>query len=241
MLQNTKNITSPWTHWFLVGDTGTGKTTLASSFPRPLFIVPRNEGSMTALMGRNFLFKEVSTRKEMDDLLSEIEKEYKHDPNGFPFDTIVVESISHYADLVIEELTLNNRFNMDQQRWGVLSSHFRTIHSRLRALDLHTVFTSLVKIDRNKEGAIVNGGPLLQGNMSYKLPSACDIFALCEVREGKVPIYETWFTARNGVPARSRFPGTPSSIRNCTYGAMKPFLQATPEVEASGTLPAASA
>lgn len=223
-LQNAKNIVQPWTHTFLLGDTGSGKTSLAASWPRPCFVVPRNEGSMTTLMGQNFPYKEITTRQDMDRLIKAIEDEYARSPNEFPFDTIVIESVSHYTDLIIEELTQGNRFNMDQQRWGHLSSHLRSVHSRLRALDVHTVFTSLAKITRNKDGDIIDGGPLLQGQMSYKLPSACDIFAYCEVREGRPPLYETWFSTRKGIPARSRFRGMPPSIKNCRFKDIEPFL-----------------
>jgi len=241
LLQNSKHIIQPWTHWFLLGDTGSGKTTVASSFPRPLFIVPRNEGSMTTLMGGDFPYKEISTRQDMDAILKAIEDEYARDPNAFPFDTIVIESVSHYTDLIIEELTSHNRFNMDQLRWGHLSSHLRSVHSRLRALDVHTVFTSLAKIQRNKDGEIIDGGPLLQGQMSYKLPSACDVFAYCEVREGRPPQYETWFSTRKSIPARSRFRGMPPSIKNFRFADAKPFLTAQPQPTAESNGAAAVA
>src|SRR5574342_137245 len=169
--QNAKNIVTPWTHWLFYGDSGAGKTWNAATFPRTCFIVPRNEGSIATLRGRDVPFYEVNDMTAplrngvggMLSVLDELQRHYNSDPANFPFDTIGVESLSHYGDLCVEQLSEGGRLQMDQRKWGQVLSHLRTLQTRLRALDVHAVFTALAKVETVPETGTVVGGPLISG------------------------------------------------------------------------------
>ena len=239
--KNAQDLTSPWTHWFLYGDSGSGKTTNASTFPRPLFIVPQNESSITTLRGRDIPYYEaidisspvVGGVGGMLSILSEIEQAYDAGPDEFPYDTLVIESISHYADLAIEEMTRGGDLQMDQQKWGRFGSHFRNLQTRLRRLDCNVIFTALAKSsdgasddETGKRVKDVMGMPMIQGQTSIKLPSACDVIGYCEEYRinPKDTRYRIHFRKFKQFPARSRFKRIPPVIEDFAFSKVEPFL-----------------
>lgn len=235
--KNAVDLTSPWTHWFLYGPTGCGKTTAAATFPRPLFIVPQNEGSIATLRGRDFPYFEVVDMSSalrdgtggMVRVLDAIEKLYHKDPNDFPFDTIVIESLSHYADLCIEELTDGSAKQMDQYRWGRLTSHMRNLQKRLRQLDVHAVFTALETTDVGDNGVVV-GKPLIQGQAAIKLPSACDVIGFMTASSGEKVKHTMHLRQYKSYAARSRFP-LPAKIDNFNFEKVEHLLRVNDDNE----------
>jgi hypothetical protein len=223
-LQNAKDIQQPWTHWFLAGDTGTGKTTCAATFPAPLFIMPYNEMSIVTLAGTDMPYLTVDGIRSMEKYIGELERDYNRNPDGFPYETIVIESLSHYLDLAIEEITGGNKKNMDQQGWGKLSAHLRNLHARLRNIDVHCVFTSLLSTKVDREGTVTAVEPLMQGQMKYKLPSACDVIGLCTFSPGKPDLYEVHFAPHKKFGARTRFRDMPKHIRNFKFADVEAHL-----------------
>jgi len=232
--QNAKHLEAPWIHCFFYGDSGSGKTTNCATFPRPCFIVPRNESSITTLRGRDVPYYEVTDMTSplqggvggMLSVIDELQRHYNNDPSKFPFDTIVVESLSHYSDLCIEQLTEGGRLQMDQRKWGQLLSHLRTLQTRLRGLDVHAVFTALAKVDAVAETGTVIGGPLIPGQAAQKIPSACDIIGYCEeVNTGKGIQYRVHFRRHKHFAARSRFPEIPPMMENFQFSQVESLLK----------------
>jgi hypothetical protein len=154
-------------------------------------------------------------------VLTELEREYNKDPDAFPFQTIVLESLSHYSDLVVESVSKQGRVNMDHRRWGEVATHFRTLHARLCMLDVHVVYIALAKTETNAEGAPVRGIPLLQGAAAVKLPGACGTVAYCELRGGKYYVH----TRKRGIfGARSRYDALPAEIQDFDFGKVRHLL-----------------
>jgi hypothetical protein len=230
--KNAQTIEQPWLHWFLYGAAGSGKTTAASTFPRPLFLVPSNEASIVTLAGMDVPYIEITGqhaplkagRGGMDAAITLIEQEYKRDPDNFPYDTIVVESLTHYQDLVQEELTENNTQQMDQRRWGLLATHLRNIQMRLRDLEVHVVFTALEKLAENDAG-IVSGSPMLSGQSAIKLPSSCDFIGYAEAPMNKKGKHTIHFKRRGHFFARSRFRGMPAQVEDFSYPEVEQYLK----------------
>jgi hypothetical protein len=223
-LKNTANIEQPWTRWFLYGPTGSGKTTAASTFPSPLFIVPANEKSIVSLLGHNFDYVEVSSRKDMGEVLAFLRDRYTAalggDENAFPWETVVVESLSHYCELLVEDISKKGQTKMDQQAWGLLSSHLRTLHSQLSDMDVHVVYTSLEQVDDAGQGR-----PLMTGKNAIMVPSACDVIGFCEAVPGQKKItHRIHFQQYGRYPARSRFRGLPAHIDDFHFDAVRDVL-----------------
>ncbi len=227
---NAQDLTNPWTHWFLYGATGSGKTVAASTFPNPVFLVPYNEQSIVTLRGKKFdyyivmdkddtKFNPKTGRGSMNSIIDHLVQGYDRDPEAFPFDTIVIEALSHYADLVQEQLTRGDQ-KMDQQKWGWFLAHFRMIQARLRSMDVHVVFTALDRVEKDDSG-MHYGGPLIPGQTAHKLPSACDVIGYCEERRGEFKVY---FRQRRHFRARSRFKGMPESVKDFEFSKIAKYL-----------------
>ena len=223
---NAKTLDNPWYHWFFYGETGSGKTSLAATFPRPVFLIPFNENSIETLRGKDVPFFIVTDKDNkpfnpktgegsMVKILDHIEKGYHHDPEGFPYDTIVFESLSHYGDLVQEQLTKGDQ-HMDQQKWGFFLAHFRQVQSRMRNLDVHVIFTALAKMEK-ADGTSREGGPAIPGQAAVKLPSACDVIGYCEEKKG---IYTVHFRSHRGFKARSRLP-LPDKVQDFNFAKIE--------------------
>jgi hypothetical protein len=228
--RNAKDLVAPWTHWFLYGESRSGKTRAASTFPRPVFLVPYNEQSITTLRGLDMPYYEITGMKGpvvdgsggLEDVLTELETEYYKDPDAFPYETVVVESISHYSDLVADELTRGGKAFMDQAKWGQFLAHFRNVQSRLRRMEVHAVFTALSDVKTTENTTI--GGPLIQGQTAKKLPSACDVIAYCEEIRAKSSIYRMHLRRYGHFAAGSRFAKLPEIIDDFDFKNIKPFI-----------------
>jgi AAA domain len=235
---NTNTLTAPWTRWFIYGDTGTGKTEIASSFPRPLFLVPRSEMSVTTLSGRNFPYLTVIDKSSaysertcsggLTSIIDNLEAMYKKDAVNFPFDTIVLESVTHYMGMVISELTDGHKAQMDPGRYGKLYNHLSNIHGRFTNMDIHLVYTALAKWDEDTS----KGGPLLPGQTKDMLPSACDVFAYTTAEDqgsdknGKKPLkYSLHTRGYKGYQARTRFRGMPASIVDFQFAKIQHVIE----------------
>lgn len=235
--KNAIDLTQPWSHWFFYGDSGSGKTEAASTFPNPIFIIPHNEQSIVTLRGRDFPYFEVvdmdrtplnlkTGRGSMMHIIKHIQALYFKNPNNFPFDSIVCESMTHYGDLAQDQITNGNQKQMAQNDWGTLSSNIRQIQLELRKMQVHSVMTALAITEQSDDGKTVIGGPMLTGKLASKLPSSCDVTGYCEVIPGKDgPIHRIHFKQHRQFPARSRFRRIPTVVQDFSFEKIAEFLE----------------
>lgn len=246
-IQNTNQIDTPRTAWFLYGATGSGKTTAAATFPRPLLLVPSNEGSELTLRGRDVPFvklgkdlsgRVIPVRQHLQQIMTDLERRHAQlqaalragdeaaADAAFPWETIVVESLTHLGDMLVEDVSNFGQRKMDQQGWGLISTFLRTLHARLRNMDVHVVYTALSKLTESDSGS-VSGGPALIGSMADKLPSACDVIAYFEetppLQKGDRPTYRAHFRKYKFWPARSRFAAMPDHVDNFDFAAVQQY------------------
>jgi hypothetical protein len=235
---NTENLEFPWTRWFIYGDTGSGKTTAASTFPRPLFLVPQSEMSITTLARKKFPYIQIVDKSSplkkgvggMVDTLTQLEKMYESDMNNFPYDTIVCESMTHYMELVQDELTEGNRTPMDVNKYGKLAAHIRNIHARLSDMQVHVVYTALGKWDEKSD----KGSPYLPGKTGDLLPSACEVYAYMTVKDqgkGNPPLHIMHTRTHAGWKARTRLNRLPAEIRDFNFKQIEHLLAQVPDPE----------
>ncbi len=211
-IKNAANIVQPWTRWFFMGDTGSGKSTAAYTFPFPFVIIPSTENSIASARGDDLPYTEAASPIELNQVLMYLEDAYRKSTEYlraekpdeawavFPYQTIVLESLTHYTDLIIEELTEGGKKKMDMQQWGLLSGHLRNIHTRLSNLPVHVVYTSLAQV-KETDGGAVTGGAAMSGAMALKLPSACDAIGYFEQTPGRA----TKETPNPGMNFRAHF------------------------------------
>jgi hypothetical protein len=200
-----------------------------------LFLVPNHENSQVSLAGMDIPYMLVTGmdqpikdgRGGLNTIIRELLKTYRKDPDEFPYDTIVLESLSHYCDLVQEDLTQGGQLIMDQPKWGKLASHLRKVQVDLRSMEVHVVYTALDKTSDDDSGQTV-GGPLIPGQSGQKVPSACDIICYAEMRKrGKDEWqYRVHFRNYKHFPARvrSRYE-VPSVMDDLTFKKLSQYLK----------------
>lgn len=241
-INSTKEMQVDLTTWFFYGPTGSGKTSAAATFPKPLFIIPTGENSHLTLRGREFdyvevgegrgfvaeymsILNELERRAQMADKAKTVEEAEAH----FPWRTVVVESLTHVADAVINDLTMNGSKPTSEYTWGQLGTFFRNLHTSLTRLGVHVVFTALPKV-LTKKDEVVKAGPAIVGSAADKLPSSCDVVAyfqpIVRGRDEESRIYRAHFTYFQDYPARSRFPGLPPHVDNFNFKALAPLIGA---------------
>lgn len=226
-VRSTADLEAPWTHWFFYGDTGSSKTTMAATFPAPVFLVTRAENSIVTLRKHDppVPYLIIDTPDELEDFVDELlDIQTRKGADELPYETIVIESMAHYIDVIIAGLTDGKRHGMmDKQRWGKLTAHINRMQAKLRALQVHAIYTSLVKRDTNDNGAVCGAAPMLSGQMAYKLPASCDVIGFCRVTEAKK--YRVHFRTYKAVyPARSRFPGLPEEMDDFAWAKVAQLI-----------------
>jgi len=217
---NAATIKQPRIHLFSYGQSGAGKTVQAASFPEPMIVSPSNENGVVSLMGRDIPFKRITGSKDLLEVISGLEAIQSKSPDDLPGQTFIFDAISHYAELVVEEIAATRKGGMDMQGWGQLGSHFRTVQQRLRNLDLHVVYTALADVLTSDTGGVIGGRPRLSGATREMLPSACDITLYMDVRDsvqatdrGAGAIYRAYTRPKGGYPARTRFSTIPAELQ----------------------------
>lgn len=174
----------------IYGVTRVGKTTSAASWPGPVaFLSVAIEGGDTTLRVLADQMPDgqvmVSPIHRTADMLKAIE--FVQNNPGF-CRTVVVDSISFYADLFVTELVeRNGNKPLRIQDWGLLEQHImKSLLPRLHRLPQHVVWLALEKVQRTEEtGVVTSGGPMLPGGMAQKLPAMTDLIIHMTIEQVK--------------------------------------------------------
>ena len=163
------------------GDTRTGKTTLAGSFPRPLFLSDVTEKGYEALRDENWN-DEVTPRFEPDvkpivwgiERESDLARAVEHAKPLVAAKrvlTIVVDSISFYTDMVLNAI-LARMDKPDMRRaYGELGAHLRNARIKVHGLGVNVVWLALAKHPETDDPV---GRPLIPGQQADKFAAGVD-------------------------------------------------------------------
>lgn len=111
-----QNITKQ--SFLFYGKSGTGKTTVAGTFPKPLFI-DINERGTGSVSNKDAIVAEINSWKEWEDFLSNIDK-YKTQTG---FETLVIDTIGKLQDVCMEATKKNAKPQI--QDWGNVSGELK--------------------------------------------------------------------------------------------------------------------
>jgi AAA domain len=243
--KNAIDLVSPWSSFLFYGAGGSGKTSVAATFPRPLFLIPVNEQSIVTLRGLDFpyyevldmssQFKEATGQGGMRALIDMIVAEYNRDPKNFPYDTIVVDALSHYCELVADEISKGGTMVMDQRHWGQMGGHLRDIQVKLSKCQVHTVFTTLAETKEIGENKF-RGRPMLYGKTAEILPTSCGTIGYMETTKvSNVDTYRVNFRKTGIYDARTRYAFPPKI--DCVAGGAPFFEQIEPYLNQAAISP----
>ena len=145
----TANLSAP-IKVLIYGDSGAGKTTLAASSPRPLFLLTERQG-VPSISAENpdalIMFIETA-----DHLRQAILQAKTGKIEGQTFDTLIVDSLTEAQRMVRDEILIKSRrTEMTLQDWGKLADKTRALIRALRDLPCPVVCTALME-DQMIEG-----------------------------------------------------------------------------------------
>jgi hypothetical protein len=158
------------------GKTGSGKTHFAATWPKPLFLSDATEGGSATLKSMAKETPELFWDKAFPPEVWEIENMLEMPrlvtdligrKGSFPWQTVVVDSISIYAGRVLRELKGADPKQDGRQRYGEMSDALSSLVARMHSLPAHIVW--LCHIDEEMQ-LLVPGraSAALWAYMSYK-------------------------------------------------------------------------
>lgn len=175
----------------IYGDSGTGKTTLAGSADqvpsmRPVLFIDIEGG--TESLRHTYPDVEtvrVRTWKEMQEVYN-----------------VLHEGSHEYRTIVLDSLTEIQKFNMynimtdlaqkrpdldpdvpGMREWGKNLEQIRRMVRGFRDLEMNTIFTALVKEDKNQKTGIVTQKPSLSGKMADEVAAFLDVVVYYYVKQ----------------------------------------------------------
>jgi hypothetical protein len=228
--------------FLIYGPMGSGKTTLAASFPRPLFLSDVTESGYESLRGldESVLFEpNVRPRalgiEKMNDMAQAREMIAPLVASG-QVQTIVDDSLTFYADLYLNSIFDMQGANRDNRKaYGELGIHLRDLRVKWQGFQCNIVWLCLV---RDPDDDRPQGGPMIPGAESGKFGAGCDYQLFMRhdrFKRGQefVDNYELHSRNWGKYAARVRravgVPELPSPLVNTTYSGILQAMGFDPE------------
>ena len=214
-IKSTKSLEqNPKLNVLLYGAPGTGKTTIAGTFPNPIYL--NIEAGVNTLVGQDIDF--VTIEKWED-----IKKIYNGLVDGsLKYDSVIIDSVTELMKKRGEEI-LGARDQMAIRDWGILIKDIENVMRRFRDLPQHVLF--IFSEEEGKDGDRIIKRPSVSGR---SLPTtACgfvDLVGYTKVIKSKTVQYQTQFTPDEVVYAKSRFKSINGDIENVTYDLLKQLM-----------------
>ena len=214
-IKNTKSLeANPKLNVLLYGAPGSGKTTMAGTFPKPIYL--NIEAGVNTLVGQNIDFitiKEWADVKEVYNSLASGELKY---------DSVIIDSVTELMKKRGMEI-LGARDQMAIRDWGILIKDIEDMMRRFRDLPQHVLFIFAEQED--KDGDRIIKRPSVSGK---SLPTtACgmvDLVGYTKVIKEKTIKYLTQFTPDEVVYAKSRFKNIKGDVEDVTYKLLKQLM-----------------
>ncbi len=187
---------------FSYGQSRTGKTRWAGTWPRPLFLSDVTEGGWETLrtMPDTALYEPgvrpdvwgIESFSDMPKCIADVIKMCEKQPGRVR--TLVIDSISFYQDLYVvemERLMPKKNGEIDTRAlYGNLFNHLRWLMVEIGKLPLNIVYLALEKAPDDKGNP---GGPLLSGRSAQAAPARCGYFLYHRIERVSLdspPIFE---------------------------------------------------
>lgn len=212
---------------FVVGDSGTGKSIFASTFPKPMFLFNFDK-AILSYKGLDVDYEDFSLDAagwvKFEKVMRELKNQIKE--NTFKYQTVVIDSTTSWTDLAMERA-----MQLDPKRsatggpiWNV---HYGMVKNLIEGFTRQllefpcniVVIGHLSKNIDSDTGAIIGIEPMLTGQLSTKIPSYFDevYYATNKTVAGNTQ-FKLLTLAKGHLKARSRLSGVmhilPAEIDN---------------------------
>lgn len=168
-------------HTFLnYGDTRSGKTVFAATFPRPLVIVDTAERGYESIrtMDPSWWFEPnhkpiIWGVDQMNDMLVMLAKADALIASG-AVRTIVIDAFSFYCDFFLNGILSNQDKPDNRAAYGTLGMHLRDLRVKVHTKGTNVVWNCLAKHPEMEDGKMVSGSPLIPGQQGDKFSAGVD-------------------------------------------------------------------
>jgi hypothetical protein len=218
------------------GESGTGKTTFAASFPKPFFL--DFDKGVLSLAGREEVYSEsfkaasygsmdeagrqLSPQAEFARFQKTVRDLIPHIKAG-EIQTIVLDSITTYADLCLNYVLETGMTSKDKSNrlgqqpgiadWGMQMSIIKSTMNQLFALPCHFVATAHEQFEKDELTGALKGTPLATGKLAAQLPLWFDEVYRSNIQgQGTQARYVLSTKGSQGWVGKSRLDGL---LKNC--------------------------
>ena len=159
VLKNTGDLSTNGLKVLVYGQAGAGKTSLASTLPKP--VVLSAEGGLLSLKDNNIPFIEIGS-------IADLHEAYAWVKESNDFESVVLDSISEIAEVVLAH---EKKVNKDgRAAYGEMDVQLSEIIRAFRDLQLHVLMTAKLEKQQDEMGRMLYF-PSLPGNKTaQKLP-----------------------------------------------------------------------
>lgn len=178
-----------------VGEAGTGKTLISSTFPNPFYISA--EGGLMSIARRFIPYTNLESTQDLKEMIAILRQDPKTRAKMLgvqtdTIDTIVIDTIDEVQKVFMKERVKQKKdeaFNLKDYGW--LNEQMQGAIRAFRNLDMNVVLTCHIKPVSNEETGKVTYKAGMAGQVAEWIPSAVDLALLLtsrtvnEIKDGK--------------------------------------------------------
>lgn len=163
----TKDVSTRFVNMLVYGLHGVGKTYLASTGPKPVYVLDCDIGTMSLGDFDDIYFERVKNLQEVNDRIQYLKQGFAKDPEFYK--VVVVDNLTEMQSLIMYSLTNGKQAQM--QDWGNILTAITAIVRDIRELPCHKLF--IAQQQKNSKDQTIS--PALSGSIASKIPEYFDV------------------------------------------------------------------
>lgn len=148
----------------IYGPGGVGKSTLASTAPKPIFI-DAEEGTK-AFGARGIDVPVINIKK-----WSDVQEAWSAIKDDKSFETVVIDPVGAFLDCLIDQVKAGSEMNI--KKWGEAKDKMRKFIWTVKSSGKHVIFVAHEELKGDEDVQLRQ--PLLAANLSQELVNLCDV------------------------------------------------------------------
>jgi phage nucleotide-binding protein len=215
-IRSTKDLEkNPKVNMLLYGPPGSGKTTIAGTFPKPLYL--NIEAGVNTLMGEDIDFVDINEWEDVKEVYNALLE------GDLEYESVIIDSVTELMKKRSLEIQ-GSRQSLRIQDWGTLIREIEEMMRRFRDLPHHVLF--IFAEEENKVGDEMVKRPSVSGRtLSTTACGFVDIVGYTKVLKDKTIQFMTQLTPDEVVYAKSRFKNVKGDVENFTFELLRDLMK----------------